>query len=172
MSMTRRLVILSIFSALAIIFSYVESFVPVPFPVPGLKFGFSNVMVLSTMLLIDFRAGLTVAALKSLLSVLLLGRWSGLLYSFPATMFSALLSGFFIFCVNRNQEIVSEIGISICSSILFNITQLTMASYVVSDREIFRLLPYMILLSVATGLVIGRISRWMVSFSKKNQLLR
>lgn len=172
MSMIKRLVLLSFFSALAIIFSYVESFVPVPLPVPGLKFGFSNVMVLSTMLLIDFRAGMTVAVLKSLLSALLLGRWSILLYSLPATMISALMSGCFIFYVNRNRVLISEIGISVCSSILFNITQLTVASYVISDRGIFRLLPYMILLSVATGLVIGWISRWMVSFSKKNQLLR
>lgn len=172
MSKTKRITIISMVSALAIIFSYVESFIPVPLPVPGLKFGFSNVLILSTMILLDFRAGMTVAILKSVLSALLFGRWTILLYSFPGTMLSALLTAWLVFRVNRQVILVSEIGISVCSSILFNVTQLLIASYVVSDAGIFRLLPYMVLLSVFTGIIIGWLARQLISFSKKNSIMR
>ena len=36
---------LGVMTALALIFSYVESLVPIPIPVPGIKLGLANLMV-------------------------------------------------------------------------------------------------------------------------------
>ena len=44
---TRRLVIIALYTALALILSYLESLVPIPMPVPGAKVGLPNIVTLS-----------------------------------------------------------------------------------------------------------------------------
>ena len=42
---TRRLALSAMLAALALIFSYVEALIPIPVPVPGIKLGIANLVI-------------------------------------------------------------------------------------------------------------------------------
>lgn len=155
MKNTRENLYIALFAAVSIVLSYVESMIPIPYPVPGLKLGLANIAILFSMMFMGFRAGLIVAIIKSLLTAFILSRASAILYSFPATIVSTLVMGFILFVVNKNQRYFSEIGASVLGSVSFNITQLLVASIIISDRKIITIIPYMNLMSVVTGIFVG-----------------
>ena len=43
--MYKKTAFLGLFACLALIFSYVEAIVPLPIPVPGVKLGLANVLI-------------------------------------------------------------------------------------------------------------------------------
>ena len=66
MSRTQRLVIVSLFFAVALIISVVEnSLPPVPGTIPGVKFGFSNIAVMYVLFFVGKKEAYAVAVLKS-----------------------------------------------------------------------------------------------------------
>ena len=42
---TKKIALCGVLTALAMIFSYIESVIPVPIPVPGIKLGIANITV-------------------------------------------------------------------------------------------------------------------------------
>lgn len=165
---TKKLLYIALFSSIALVLSYLERFIFLPLPIPGLKLGIANIAVLSCMITIDFKSSANVAIIKSLLSVFLFSKGSALLYSFPATIVSLLVMGFIIF---KTGDIFSEIGASVLGSIAFNMTQLIIASLIIKDFSLLYLLPYMNILSVFTGIFIGYASKFLKDAIDKRGIL-
>ena len=44
---TKKIALGGILTALAMIFSYIESLIPIPLPVPGVKLGIANIAIIS-----------------------------------------------------------------------------------------------------------------------------
>ena len=55
MNNTRIITICGLMTALAMIFSYIESLVPIPIPVPGVKLGLANMAIMIVMFTIGTR---------------------------------------------------------------------------------------------------------------------
>jgi len=43
---SKKISLYGMFIALAFIFSYIESLIPIPFPVPGIKLGLANLVII------------------------------------------------------------------------------------------------------------------------------
>ncbi len=170
MTKTEKMAKLSVFTALSLVLSFVETLIPAPMPLPGLKIGLSNAGILVSMSVFGFKEGLIVGVIKSLMSGLFFGRVSAILYSLPATIASALVMGVGIFVVNGKKRLLSEVGVSVMGSCAFNAVQLKIASVLVSDKSIFSILPYFQLLSVFTGVFIGAASGFLINRVKKEEL--
>ena len=61
---TRKLAALSLLTALALILSYVESMVPAPVPVPGVKLGLANLAVVFALYALGFRAAAMISLVR------------------------------------------------------------------------------------------------------------
>ena len=57
-----------VLASLALIASYVESLVPLPVPVPGIRLGLANAVVLAVLELFGFREAFLVSVVRILLS--------------------------------------------------------------------------------------------------------
>ena len=62
---------------------------------------------------------------------------------------------------------VSMIGISVVGALFFNIGQLLVASFMISNTKIFYYLPYMSFISIGTGIFIGITSQFLTEHLKK-----
>lgn len=164
---TNKITTLSLFIAVSLILSYLESFIPMP--LPGIKVGFANIGVLTAMLVFGFKEGMIVGIMKSLLAGLFFGRASGLIYSFPATLVSGIVMGLCLFKLNKKKEILSPRGVSIAGSVSFNFVQILIASVLISDKSILKMLPYFFILSIFTGVFIGIVSTLLSERLEKNE---
>ena len=61
---TQRLARISLLSALALVLSYIETMIPLPVALPGVKLGLATVAVVVALLGLDMRAAAAVAVVK------------------------------------------------------------------------------------------------------------
>jgi len=160
LSHSKKVAIISVFSALAVAIYVIETLIPRP--LPWLRFGFGNIIVLLTLYLLGFRFALIVTMLKSILGSLIIGN----LFT-PSFLFS-ISGGLVSLCVmavplSLFPRLFSPLGISIWGAVSHNLTQLLMASLVFIGRiEILRLIPIFLMLSLVTGIITGIISLFLL----------
>ena len=77
-----------LFAALAILMGYVEMMFPMPIPIPGVKLGLANVVVIIMMYFMDVKGAFFISLIRVFLSGLLFAGFAGLLYSLAGAMLS------------------------------------------------------------------------------------
>jgi len=151
---SKRIALLSIFLALALILSYVEVLIPVSFGIPGIKLGLTNILILLALYLLGWREALLLDIARIALSALLFGSVLSFLYS----LMGGLLSFLVMYLLQKTNRL-HVITVSICGGVTHNLGQLIIAAVFVSDLKIFYYLPVLLLSGFLTGALIGIISR-------------
>ncbi|HHX48929.1 MAG TPA: Gx transporter family protein [Clostridiales bacterium] len=156
----KKLSIIAIFLALALIIGVIENLIPpiIPF-LPFIKIGLSNLILIFVIIAYSWKEAITISILKSIIVPLMIGNPIMIMYSLPAsliaTMFNSTLISFRKF---------SLIVISIFGAVIHNLIQLVVGSFMLSSISVYALMPYLMLLSIVSGLIIGLIA---VLFVKK-----
>lgn len=163
-----KMIYISLLVAFGLALSIVETAMPVIFMIPGAKLGLSNIVVLTTIVIYGLKDGLIVAVLKSLLLMIATGSVTGMFYSLPSGIVSCIIMYFSHKYFLERREVFSLIGISILGSIFHNITQVTVASILLSNLNIYVYLPILILVSLFTGYFVGLASKYVTEKLKKN----
>lgn len=144
---------LSLLTALALAVYALESMLPRP--LPWLRIGLSNALVLTVLLAYGLRLAVSVSIIRTILGSLLVGSFlsPGFIISILAGVASCLVMGAVFYLAKRA---FGTVGISIFGALAHNLTQLGVA-YVLFIRrsEIFMLIPVFLFLSVGTGIVTG-----------------
>lgn len=150
----RKEVILALLVAGAIVLHIVESMIPTFLLIPGAKLGLANIITLFALINYGFRDGLRVLFLRIILSSLLIGTFM------TVSFFLSLMGGLISFTImsytyyfHRNS--FSIIGISIFGAVFHNLGQILMAYFLISNWRILFYLPYLLLLSLPTGIFVG-----------------
>ena len=147
----RRLARLGICAALALIMYIIESAVPVPVPIPGIKLGLSNLVILFLLIRYKPLDGVIVLGLKVLLGALLAGQAVSLIYSLCGGLLCFgimwLLS---ILLQKRLIPVISMFG-----ALFHNLGQILAARVLTGSPEIWYYLPYLVLSAIVTGLLTG-----------------
>ena len=86
--MKKKVAILGVFLALALICSYVESLIPFYFGVPGMKLGLTNVVVLLLLYFFGAKEALLVSMMRILLSGFMFSNAFSILYSLAGGILS------------------------------------------------------------------------------------
>lgn len=140
------------FTALSLIFSYAELFIPKI--IPFLKFGLSNIVILSAFSL-NFFSFFILTVLKSVCSSI----FSGTIFTpfFLISLAQSVLSGIFMFVLFKLNKIFREkllgiYGISICGSVLSGVIQTFLASLYLG-KEIFSLIGIILIFNLISGIV-------------------
>ena len=159
---TRRLVLLALLIAMASVLHVVESWLPLPLPVPGIKLGLANIVSLIVIVMFGWRDAIYV----SILRVLLASLFGGILLG-PA--FAMSLSGaigsiaLMNYVYQHWQSTFSVIGISIIGAVIHNVVQITVAAVLVSSVSLLWYLPYLILFALPTGLATGMMTHYFLA---------
>ncbi len=153
MKTKRKTALYGLMVALAFIFSYVESLLPVV-GIPGIKLGLANLVVLVALYLLRPRDALAISCLRILLVGLTFGSPSSMLYSFAGG-----LTSFGVMAVCRRTGKFSLLGVSIVGGVSHNFAQLVIAALVLRTPRIAWYLPILLLSGLLTGALIGIVTR-------------
>lgn len=141
---------LSVFTALALLLGYVESLVPLPFLVPGMKLGFGNVIVLLLLYLMDFKSAFFVSLIKVLLSGLLFSGVGSMLYSLSGAMV-----GLLFMVLGKKIKSLSMVGVSVLGGIGHNLGQIAVAVAVIENLNLLYYFPVLMVFGTVTGVLVG-----------------
>lgn len=150
---TRTVALCGVMTALAMIFSYVESLIPIPIPVYGVKLGVANIAIITVMYAIGEKEALIINCIRITLTALLFGN----LNSFIFSMSGGLLS-FVVMVLLKKIKVFSMVGVSVAGGVFHNVGQIIAAIFIMDTGAIIYYLPVLIVAGVITGIVIGIVS--------------
>lgn len=139
-----------VFTALALIFSYLETFIPLPFGIPGIKLGFANLLTVILLYKQDAKEALLLSVVRIILSGFLFGNLWGILYSMAGGLLSLLVMVF----LKRTGKF-SIMGVSAAGGVSHNMGQLLVAMAVVETYRVGYYFPVLLIAGIVTGLLIG-----------------
>lgn len=148
--MSKKTAYLGLFSAVAIIFGYVESLIPVFVGIPGIKLGLANLAVLFILNRYSWKE----AAMVSAVRILVIGFLFGNLFSIVYSLAGAALSLMVMTLLNKRGGF-SLMGISIAGGVSHNVGQLLIAMAIVENVSLMYYAPALLVSGVITGLLIG-----------------
>lgn len=151
---TKRLTTLAILLAISIVLSIVESMLPV-IPVPGVKLGLANVVTLLILFLYGDKDALTLLVLR----IVLVGLLRGNIFSVTFFLsFSGGMAAYVMMWTFKHLNRFSPVGISIMGAFGHSVGQIAMAIFLIERRELLLYFPYILVLSVITGVFTGLIT--------------
>lgn len=136
--------------ALALIASYVESLIPVPIPVPGIKLGVANSVVLILLYYTNAKTAWGISVGRVVLSGFLFGSLSSILYSLSGAILSLL-----VMTLIKKRDCFTMTGVSVAGGVSHNIGQLIMAFLVLESAALWYYLPVLLVSGCVTGGLIG-----------------
>lgn len=151
--MKSKLAYLGLFSAVAIIFGYVESLIPFFMGIPGIKLGLANLAVLFLLQKYSVKE----AALVSVVRILVIGFMFGNLFSILYSLAGALLSLTVMTLMIKKTDF-SLVGVSVAGGIAHNVGQLIIAMLTVSSLNLIYYAPALLISGVITGILIGKLT--------------
>jgi heptaprenyl diphosphate synthase len=148
--MNHKTAYLGLFSALAIIFGYVETLIPVFAGIPGIKLGLANLAVVFILEKYTWKE----AVIVSFIRILVIGFLFGNLFSIVYSLAGAALS-LTVMTLLKKKSDFSLVGISVAGGVSHNVGQLIIAMLVVENASLIYYAPALLISGVITGLLIG-----------------
>lgn len=149
-SPTRKTAVLGLLIALSLMFSYIESVIPVPLVVPGAKLGLPNTLILLVLYTYGAKEAVLVNAARIMLSGFLFGNMFGILYSLAGAGVS-----FAVMLLAKKSTLFPMKAVSILGGVFHNIGQILVAAFLVSGISVMAYLPVLLVAGVVTGLCNG-----------------
>lgn len=162
----KRITRISVLTGLAIGIYALETLIPKP--LPWLRLGLSNAIVLSILTIFGFRDALIVSILRTTIGTLITGTFLTPFFFFGLLggITSTLVMGFLYYYV---RKAFSFIGISILGALSHNAVQLLLAySLYIKRVEVFYLVPIFILLAIFMGSLTGTAAIYLKGILEKN----
>lgn len=150
----KRLSVIAMLLCMSVVLSIVESFIPVF--IPGVKLGLANVIILIMLYEFKIREAFAVDFLRILLAGLLRGTL--LSPTFIMSLSGGMVS-FAVMLLFSRIKVFSVIGVSVFGSVSHCTGQIIAAMWLLSADAVVYYLPFIAILSVATGILSGIICR-------------
>ena len=147
---TRKIAYMGMFIAVAMVFSYVESLIPVNIAVPGVKLGLANLVTIVVMFKMDVRSAWVISLIRVVLSALLFGNLSIMVYSLAGAVLSLL-----VMTLCMKLKIFGLLGTSILGAVSHNAGQIIMAAILMKSGNIMLYIPVLCISGTIAGICIG-----------------
>lgn len=146
-----------LYTALALIFSYVEMLIPIHFAVPGIKLGLANVVIVVVLYKMGWKEAYLISIVRVILAGFLFGNLASILFSLAGCLLSLSMM-----CLLYKKENFSVIGVSIVGAVFHNLGQILVAMLVVSSFSVMYYFSVLMIAGIITGVVIGVIAKEMI----------
>ncbi len=155
---TRDITKIAILTSICVVISILESlFTFIGDIVPGLKLGLANIVIIFALYEYDFKTAFLVSIIRVLIVALLR---TGFGINFFFSLSGAIFSIVFMYIFKKTR--LSIIGVSIIGSVFHSIGQVLVGMLLLDNYNVIYYLPYLLLFSIPTGIVIGIISKKMI----------
>jgi heptaprenyl diphosphate synthase len=147
---TKKVAVYGLLIALAFIFSYIDSLVPMPFAVPGMKLGLANLVVITAL----YTMGPKQAFVLSIVRIILVG----FTFRDPSTLAFSIAGGllsWMLMSIFRHIKLFSMTGVSIIGGVAHNLGQILVAMVYLDSGYVIFYFPALLVSGVITGTLIG-----------------
>lgn len=164
MKNTRKMVLLALFVAQALVLSIIESGFTLPIPIYGIKLGLANIITIIVIAFWGLPETLVVVIARVTLASLYTGGFIIFLFSISGGILSAVVMALAYKWLSRKLSIL---GVSILGSIAHNVGQLGVATIVMRDWAVMMYLPVLLISGIIMGCFVGLSSNYLISALKK-----
>lgn len=147
---TKRITYTGMFVAIAMVFSYLESMIPVNIAVPGIKLGLANMVTIVVMYRLRISDAWIVSLVRVVLSSLLFGNMTVMVYSMAGAVLSLL-----VMTLCRKKDLFGLLGTSILGGVSHNAGQIAMAALFMKSGNIMLYMPVLCISGTIAGVCIG-----------------
>ena len=155
---TKKIAVLALAIALAMILSFVESQIPAFVAIPGVKIGLANIAMVFVLYKLGWKEAVLISLVRVFMISVLFGTAVSLFYSVAGAVLS--LTGMVLL---KKTGLFSTVAVSVTGGVLHNIGQILMACLLLETNVIVYYLPFLILSGVIAGVVIGVVAAIMVN---------
>ena len=151
----QRVALSGVLTALMMVLGLVERQFPLPIGIPGVKLGLANSVLLYGVYMLGAKQTFILMLLKTALSWFIYSNLQAVVYSFcgGALSLAAML-------LTHKFAGTSEVGVSICGAVFFNVGQILAAVIQLNTPQLFfTYLPVLMVAAVITGILTGTIAR-------------
>lgn len=149
MKKTKRLVLLAMLTAVAMILSYVESLLP-SVGIPGVKMGLANIAVIFALFRFGWKEAAALSLVRVVLVSLLFGSVGAMLYSLAGAVLSLA-----VMALLRRIDRFFTVGISVAGGVAHNAGQILMAMLILQTKQLLGYLPVLAVSGIAGGVLTG-----------------
>ncbi len=142
---------------MALIFSYVETLIPISLGIPGAKLGLANLVIVTALYKMRLQEVYVLSVVRVVLSGLIFGNYISILYSLAGGLLSLT-----VMAALKKGDRFSVTGISVAGGVFHNIGQLLIAMFIVETFSISYYIPGLLAAGTVTGLMIGILSGQML----------
>ena len=155
--MKSRVAYFGVFTALALIFSYIETLIPFNFGIPGVKLGLANLIIVIALYKMKVSEAYMLSVVRVLLSGFIFGNYFSIIYSLAGGLLSLTTMALL-----KKKDGFSLLGISVAGGVMHNVGQLIVAMIVVETFSVIYYVPVLLVSGIVTGLLIGIASAEMI----------
>ena len=155
----RKLTLLSVLTAAALILSYAESVLPPIFPtVPGIRVGLPNIVIIFVLYRMDVRSAISVSLVRIVIAALLFGSPISFVYSLAGAFLSLT-----VMALLKKLNILSAVGVSVAGGIFHNMGQILAAILLLQTVQIGYYFLILAITGTVSGLFIGLCGAFMIA---------
>lgn len=156
MKKTKRLVLLAMLTAVAMILSYVESLLP-SIGIPGVKMGLANIAVIFALFRFGWKEAAALSLVRVVLVSLLFGSVGAMLYSLAGAVLSLA-----VMALLRRIDRFSTVGVSVAGGVAHNAGQILMAMLILQTKQLLGYLPVLAVSGIAGGVLTGLVAALLI----------
>lgn len=145
----KKIALLSLFCAVAMIMSYIEALIPLPLPF-GIKVGLPNIIIVFILYRFGAKEAFIVSLVRVLLVALLFGNAMTLSYSLAGAILSVTLM-----TALKATKWFTTVGVSVAGGIFHNTGQTLVACILMNTVEISSILPLLTITGTIAGILVG-----------------
>ena len=154
---TKKLTVMALTTAVAMILSFVESQIPAFIAVPGVKVGLANIAVVFALYRLGWKEAAAISLVRVVMVSMLFGSIASLFYSLAGAILSLTGMGLL-----KKTGRFTEIMVSVTGGILHNIGQIAMACLILETAALRYYLPFLLVSGIIAGVVVGLVSAVLV----------
>lgn len=166
MRKTKKLALMAVLTAIALTIFMIESQIPAPVPIPGVKLGLANIITLTTMLILGRKEAGAVLTVRVLMGAVFAGSPASLLYSAMGGLFAYIVMCILVGIIPEKRLW----ALSALSAVAHNAGQLLACVLVVKTPGVFVYAPALIVSGVITGAFTGWGAIYLVRALRKMKL--
>ena len=153
-------------AAVALVLGFLETLIPLPGALPGMKLGLSNVAVVIALYLMDARTAAKVATFKVVATGFLFGSPLMIAYSAAGTLLAVAA-----LVVLKRLSITVPVA-SMAAAVAHNLGQLIVAAWFLGSWAVLLSAPFLLVAACVTGAATGAVAQRVVESLEETDVVR
>ncbi len=160
---TKKLVLLALFTAIALTIFMVEAQIPSPLPIPGVKIGLANIVTVFVVFALGSKEGAAVLFCRIFLGAIFAGNFSTIFYSAAGGALAILTTiGLKKILTGKQLWVAGALA-----AVAHSIGQMAAAILISGTPGLMAYLPVMIAISIVTGTFTGLCAQLLLNRGEK-----